>query len=347
MPTSVFPGRRGPSGRKLGVLLPPPQARPGCKLPWLTSSAPRGREWPRRANQTSRGTEFSCWMVQGGPVGRWFCPTGSVEPLIGRDTDVEFLCSFVEQSAAQGGAFLLSGDAGVGPSSWTSRAGAACLCRWVCAGQPAAGAARHGGQDLQALAAEGPPPGPERSGPAPMASRSAAPVSRLAGSNVMVRTGRPDGWWKRMTPTGGSSSRWMTPAVCSRPVPVQRRSLRHANKAPLLAGSMAQVPGGSGGDRSVVVTPGSLCSRPAIMTAPEISNSDGLGFGPIPGGAKECGRSGCLVVRTQMASPHLAALVLRPSGEGRDHRPGPDGQGVRDRARPQSKTRPCSRWLRT
>ena len=102
--------------------------------------------------------------------------------------------------------------------------------------------------------------GPERSGPPPIASRSAAAVSRLAGSNVMVRTGRSDGWWKRMTPTGGSSSRWMTPSPGSRPVPVQRRSVRHANKTPLLAGSMSQVPGESGRDRSVVVTPGSLCS---------------------------------------------------------------------------------------
>ena len=33
----------------------------------------------------------------------------------------------------------------------------------------------------------------------------------LAGSSAMVRTGRPDACWKRMTPMGGRSSRWMTP----------------------------------------------------------------------------------------------------------------------------------------
>jgi AAA ATPase domain len=40
--------------------------------------------------------------------------SGSAEPLIGRDREVGFLRSFVDQSAAQGGALLLSGDAGVG-----------------------------------------------------------------------------------------------------------------------------------------------------------------------------------------------------------------------------------------
>lgn len=69
VPTSVFPGRRGPSGRKLGVLLPPPQARPGCKLPWLTSSAPRGREWPRRANQTSQRHRVQ--LLGGAGRSRW------------------------------------------------------------------------------------------------------------------------------------------------------------------------------------------------------------------------------------------------------------------------------------
>ena len=40
--------------------------------------------------------------------------SGSAEPLIGRDREVGFLRWFVDQSAAQGGALLLSGDAGVG-----------------------------------------------------------------------------------------------------------------------------------------------------------------------------------------------------------------------------------------
>jgi hypothetical protein len=40
--------------------------------------------------------------------------SGSAEPLIGRDREVGFLRSFVDQAAAQGGALLLSGDAGVG-----------------------------------------------------------------------------------------------------------------------------------------------------------------------------------------------------------------------------------------
>jgi predicted ATP-dependent serine protease len=39
---------------------------------------------------------------------------GSPAQLIGRDQDLEFLCSFVDQAAVQGGALLLSGDAGVG-----------------------------------------------------------------------------------------------------------------------------------------------------------------------------------------------------------------------------------------
>jgi hypothetical protein len=61
-------------------------------------------------------------------------------------------------------------------------------------------------------------------------SRSAAPVSTLTGSSAMVRTGRPDGCWKRMTPTGGSSSRWMIPKACRRLVLVQSRSVRHAKE---------------------------------------------------------------------------------------------------------------------
>jgi hypothetical protein len=40
--------------------------------------------------------------------------SGSAERLIGRDREVGFLRSFVDQSASQGGALLLSGDAGVG-----------------------------------------------------------------------------------------------------------------------------------------------------------------------------------------------------------------------------------------
>jgi predicted ATPase len=40
--------------------------------------------------------------------------SGSAEPLIGRAKDVEFFRSFVDQSAVQGGALLLSGDPGVG-----------------------------------------------------------------------------------------------------------------------------------------------------------------------------------------------------------------------------------------
>jgi tetratricopeptide (TPR) repeat protein len=40
--------------------------------------------------------------------------SGSAEPLIGREREIGFLRSFVDQSASQGGALLLSGDAGVG-----------------------------------------------------------------------------------------------------------------------------------------------------------------------------------------------------------------------------------------
>lgn len=40
--------------------------------------------------------------------------SGSAEPLIGRAKDVEFFRSFVDKSAVQGGALLLSGDPGVG-----------------------------------------------------------------------------------------------------------------------------------------------------------------------------------------------------------------------------------------
>jgi hypothetical protein len=101
------------------------------------------------------------------------------------------------------------------------------------------------GQDFQAFAVSVHHRGPmtsTTSGPRSMASRSASPVSTLAGSNAMVRTGRPDGCWKRMTPTDGSSSRWMTPKPCSRAVLVQSRSVRHAKEMLLSAGSMVDGP---------------------------------------------------------------------------------------------------------
>ena len=37
--------------------------------------------------------------------------------LIGRESDVEFVCGFVEEAAVRGGALLLSGDAGVGKTA--------------------------------------------------------------------------------------------------------------------------------------------------------------------------------------------------------------------------------------
>jgi DNA-binding CsgD family transcriptional regulator len=40
-----------------------------------------------------------------------------VEPLIGRDKDIEFLRSFIDKAALMGGALLLSGDAGVGKTA--------------------------------------------------------------------------------------------------------------------------------------------------------------------------------------------------------------------------------------
>jgi hypothetical protein len=61
------------------------------------------------------GVESGCWFSEGGPLGRGGSPRqGSAEPLFGRDRDVEVLRSFVDQSAVEGGAVLLSGDAGVG-----------------------------------------------------------------------------------------------------------------------------------------------------------------------------------------------------------------------------------------
>jgi DNA-binding CsgD family transcriptional regulator len=50
--------------------------------------------------------------------------SGSAEPLIGRDREVEFLRSFIDQSAAQGGALLLSGDAGLGKTELLDAAAA-------------------------------------------------------------------------------------------------------------------------------------------------------------------------------------------------------------------------------
>jgi hypothetical protein len=91
---------------------------------------------------------------------------------------------------------------------------------------------------------------------------------RLAGSSAMVRTGRLDGCSKRITPTGGSSSRWMSPEQTLRPVTVQSRSGRHAKEAMLSWGSMVQVPVGRERDRSVVTVPGSRRSRRAVMTVP-------------------------------------------------------------------------------
>jgi AAA ATPase domain len=59
--------------------------------------------------------ESGCWFSKGGPLGGGGSPgQGSTERLIGRNQDLEFLHSFVDQSAAGGGALLLSGDAGVG-----------------------------------------------------------------------------------------------------------------------------------------------------------------------------------------------------------------------------------------
>jgi hypothetical protein len=78
---------------------------------------------------------------------------------------------------------------------------------------------------------------------------------------------------------------------CSRPVIVQGWSVRHVTETLLLAGLMVQVPVGSGWDRLVVLPAGSLRAWRVIMTAPEISKGDWLGFQPITG-QRLCGRSG-------------------------------------------------------
>jgi predicted ATPase len=59
--------------------------------------------------------ESGCWFSKGGPLGGGGSPgQGSTERLFGRDQDLEFLRSFVDQAAVGSGALLLSGEAGVG-----------------------------------------------------------------------------------------------------------------------------------------------------------------------------------------------------------------------------------------
>jgi hypothetical protein len=107
------------------------------------------------------------------------------------------------------------------------------------------------------------------SGPRSLVSRSGSWVSSLNGSKAIVRTGRPEGCWTRMTPTGGTSSRWTTSRQGSRPVTVQSQSLRHAKEMLVSAELMVQVPVGGGYDRRPP-TPAALarlgaCARRSVI----------------------------------------------------------------------------------
>lgn len=84
-----------------------------------SASKPTARTWPGQVGEVSWSAEpgtslsgpFGAGM-KGRPVGG-----DSAAQLIGRDLDVEFVCGFVDEAAARGGALLVSGDAGVGKTA--------------------------------------------------------------------------------------------------------------------------------------------------------------------------------------------------------------------------------------
>ncbi len=69
--------------------------------------------WPRPAGLARRKIAAGC-SVRGGQMGSGALIRKAPGSLIGRDDDLEYITTFVDQAAVSGGALLLSGEAGVG-----------------------------------------------------------------------------------------------------------------------------------------------------------------------------------------------------------------------------------------